>query len=173
MRSRKVIPYIFLGVLILILIFVGGVQYGKVVEKQNKAISFVLSITPTQKPMPVSEKMVSLSPYVNKSCGIQFLYPSNVEKTKESTSSALFMQKNKQILSLTCDPKDTQTINDFKNATDSMKLKNQTVRSKLITKSGQQMYMLVISNNLNGRTIYVTIDKDFYPVFESTYQLTP
>lgn len=66
----KTKSFVFLLVMILILIFILGVRYGQKVEKNNKVVDYLLSITPipssTPKslspPLPSIEKNTSASP---------------------------------------------------------------------------------------------------------------
>ncbi|MEK7097092.1 MAG: hypothetical protein AAB705_04020 [Patescibacteria group bacterium] len=59
----KLKPYLFLFFLIVILIFILGVRYGQRVEKNNKVVDYILSITPypTYTPYPLT-KDASASP---------------------------------------------------------------------------------------------------------------
>lgn len=66
----KTKPYLFLFFLIVILVFILGVRYGQRVEKNNKIVDYLLSITPypTYTPYPpkdeggVPTKNASISP---------------------------------------------------------------------------------------------------------------
>lgn len=61
----KIKPYLFLFFLIVILVFILGVRYGQRVEKNNKVVDYVLSITPypTYTPSPTEiKKNASTSP---------------------------------------------------------------------------------------------------------------
>jgi len=61
----KTKSYVFLYVMILILIFILGVRYGQRVEKNNKVIDYLLSITPSLLPTPTPpeiKKEASTSP---------------------------------------------------------------------------------------------------------------
>ncbi|MFA6532457.1 MAG: hypothetical protein WCT22_00490 [Patescibacteria group bacterium] len=66
----KKTSYIFIFLLILILIFILGVRYGQKVEKNNKVVDYILSITPypTYTPYPTAEltKTASVSPTIKK-----------------------------------------------------------------------------------------------------------
>jgi len=77
-------PLIFLFILILILSFILGVRYGQRIEKTNKAIDFVLSITPTK--VPPTPTSISYKEYKSKKWGLNFTFPSNLE-VKESTTT--------------------------------------------------------------------------------------
>jgi len=73
--------------LLLILFFILGVRYGQKVEKANKVIDYLLSITPTKKPTPpLSPTPLIFKEYKSKRFGLKFKYPANLE-IKESTSS--------------------------------------------------------------------------------------
>ncbi len=51
----KIKSYVFLIVLVVILFFILGVRYGQKIEKNNKVVDYVLSITPypTYTPYPI------------------------------------------------------------------------------------------------------------------------
>lgn len=76
-------PYILLLVLFIILVFIVGVRYGQRIEKTNKAISYVLKISPTTVPTEVPAKTKN---YKNQACEIDLVYPGNL-KLKEATPS--------------------------------------------------------------------------------------
>ena len=64
----KKTSYIFLFFLFVVLIFILGVRYGQKVEKNNKAVDYILSITPypTYTPYPTAEptKTATISPTI-------------------------------------------------------------------------------------------------------------
>jgi len=78
---------ILIVILLLILFFILGVRYGQRVERINKAIDFILSITPTSKPtnIPTPTPLV-FEDYKSKRWGLRFKYPKNFE-IKEATNS--------------------------------------------------------------------------------------
>lgn len=62
----KKTSYFFLFFLFVVLIFILGVRYGQKVEKNNKVVDYILSITPypTYTPYPTAEltKIATISP---------------------------------------------------------------------------------------------------------------
>jgi hypothetical protein len=78
---------VLIVILLLILFFTLGVRYGQKVEKANKVIDFILSITPTPKPTntPTPTPLI-FENYKSKRWGLRFKYPKNFE-IKESTNS--------------------------------------------------------------------------------------
>ena len=78
---------VLIVILLLILFFILGVRYGHKVEKTNKVIDFILSITPTPKPTntPTPTPLI-FEDYKSKRWGLRFKYPKNFE-IKESTTS--------------------------------------------------------------------------------------
>ena len=60
----KKTSYFFLFFLLVVLIFILGVRYGQKVEKNNKIVDYILSITPypTYTPYPLPSKVASASP---------------------------------------------------------------------------------------------------------------
>jgi len=85
-------PLIFLFVLIIVLSFILGVRYGQSVEKTNKIVDFVLSITPTK--IPFSPTPVPYIEYKSKKWGLKFIYPANLEIKEDPTSSSIFLKMN-------------------------------------------------------------------------------
>ena len=77
-------PYFFLFVLVVVLAFILGIRYGQTVEKNNKVIDYLLSITPTK--IPLTPTPVSYKEYKSKKWGLKFTYPANLE-IKESTNT--------------------------------------------------------------------------------------
>lgn len=64
LKSMKIKSYIFIVALLIILFFILGVRYGQKVEKNNKIVDYVLSITPypTYTPYPSPVKTATASP---------------------------------------------------------------------------------------------------------------
>lgn len=125
MKKRKRMPYIFVGLLIAIIIFIGGIRYGQNIEKTNKNISYLLSVTPTKAVTPSQIPTISYSLYTHKGCSISFLKPSYIKKIKETSASAVLESNNQERLEFNCsiDKKAFSNI-DQKNATNSVKLNN-------------------------------------------------
>ena len=69
----KKTSYFFIFFLIFVLIFILGVRYGQKVEKNNKIVDYVLSITPT--PIPPTPTPVKYLDYKSKKWGLKFTYP--------------------------------------------------------------------------------------------------
>lgn len=104
--SKKSLPYFFLAFLVAILLFILGVRYGQRVEQVNKTVSYLISIPPTNTPAPTFPPL-SFSDYSHEGCKISFLIPNELEKTKESSTSALFTtRKNKLGIALSCEKKE-------------------------------------------------------------------
>lgn len=134
--SRKIIPYLFITFLLIVLVFILGVRYGQRVEKTNKTITYLISLTPS--PQPTAGPLVSpeFIKQVNKECGVQFLY-----------------QKG-SFFKIACEkitPAPTATLK----------------------KDGQREVMsFTIYNTIKGKNVGVSIEKNLYPLFESTVQFT-
>lgn len=104
--SKKVLPYFFLAFLFAILLFIIGVRYGQRVEKVNKTISYLVSIPPSPTIAPTTIPL-AFTEYVHKGCSILFLLPNDLEKTSESSSSALFSMRLKKLgIAFSCEKKD-------------------------------------------------------------------
>ena len=73
----KTKSYVFLFVIILILVFILGVRYGQKVEKNNKIVDYLLSITPIPSSAPKS-----LSPP-----------PTSIEKNTSASPTLFYLKK--------------------------------------------------------------------------------
>ncbi len=90
----KLKSYLVLFILTLLLFFVLGVRYGQKVEKTNKAINYILSITPTKTPPPTPtpyEYIIQKS----KKYGIKYDVPSFLDIFEDPTSSAVYFKVKK------------------------------------------------------------------------------
>lgn len=89
----KIKPYLFLFFLVVVLIFILGVRYGQKIEKNNKMVNYILSITPTPKPpMPTP---VKYKDYKSKKWGIKFTYPAGLEIKEDATAPAILFELKK------------------------------------------------------------------------------
>ena len=84
--------YLLLIFLIIVLAFILGFRSGQKVEKTNKVVNSILSITPTK--VPPTPTPVSYKEYKSKKWGLKFTYPSNLEvKESSKTAEILFQLK--------------------------------------------------------------------------------
>lgn len=89
----KIKSYLFLFFLICILIFILGVRYGQNVEKNNKVINYLLSITPTS--LPPTPIPVKYKDYKSKKWGLKFTYPAGLEIKEDATAPAILFEIKK------------------------------------------------------------------------------
>ncbi len=89
----KKTSYFFIFFLIFVLIFILGVRYGQKVEKNNKIVDYVLSITPT--PIPPTPTPVKYLDYKSKKWGLKFTYPSNLEIKESSDAPSILFEIKK------------------------------------------------------------------------------
>src|SRR5690554_726309 len=81
-------PIILLCILVLALVFIMGVQYGKRVDTTEEAIQLVLTIIPTPTTtVPEGKKTHAFSTFESKSCGFSFIYPTDLTPRAESRLS--------------------------------------------------------------------------------------
>lgn len=85
----KTKSYLLLFFLALILVFILGVRYGQKVEKTNKVINYVLSITPTT---PISPTPLKYATSESKIWKIKFTYPSYLKIKEDPTKGAIFFE---------------------------------------------------------------------------------
>lgn len=90
----KLKSYLLLFVLIVILFFILGVRYGQKVEKTNKTINYILSITPRISPTsPPTPTPIKYATYESKLKKInKIIYPSGLKIKEDATTSAIFFE---------------------------------------------------------------------------------
>lgn len=161
---RKKGPIILLSLLLLILIFVVGVRYGQKVEQTNKVIKAIISIPPS--PTPTKPKPVVYKTYQSKPCNLEFLYPDSLV-LKESSTEAVFAENKTVAIEIGCEktPKFFEVYNDTKVASAEVTFKNQKVLAKIPSKD---MYLFRVNSTIDGRNIFVLVNKTLYPLFEKT-----
>ena len=88
---------VLIVILLLILFFILGVRYGQKVEKANKVVDFLLSITPPPKPTntPTPTPLI-FEEYKSKRWGLRFKYPKNFE-IKEATNASEILIAPKEV----------------------------------------------------------------------------
>ncbi len=145
MNFDKKGPYILILLLVVILIFILGVQYGKRVKVADTAIAFLLSITPSPSPKPSRMPVVQYDSYSHKECNVTFLYPSYLKLDNESSQEAKFVSSDKkQFIKIKCAAKleNTKestnsariTMNGYPGSSfdDKLKVNNETIAVKVI-----------------------------------------
>ena len=89
----KTKSYVFLFIMIFILIFIIGVRYGQSIEKNNKVVNLLLSITPT--PIPPTPTPVTYKDYKSKKWGVKLSYPAGLEVKEDATAPAILLRYEK------------------------------------------------------------------------------
>ncbi len=159
---KKKGPYILIGGLFLIVTFIAGLQYGKQVEKANKIITAVLSISPTSPQKPLE---ISYIRFEHAQCGVSFVYPSLISVIKQSSSSALLENKQaEEKIELNCDPVVTN-VNNINMATESAKIAGKEVTINILDK---KMIDFTLTNSKTGKRIHFVASYNLLPLFEET-----
>ncbi len=147
-------PFILVTLLLIALVFVGGVRYGQQVEKVNKVIDYVVSLTPPSRPPTAVPTQLSVryKTYTNKTCPVTFLYPEYLKLKKEASQSAQFNQDDTPQLAFSCERTKPQ-FKDFEDLVDASET------AKL--------------NPTTGRRIYFKLNPDLIPLIDSSikYQI--
>ncbi len=117
-RIVRIIPFVFIGTLLIVTIFFGGIFYGRNVERANIIIEQVISLTPaptealepTQAPPP--EPLTYATQEIAE-CNIAMTLPSSIEITEESRS-ALLTQDGFTVGVVSCDEEQTAFQQDLR-----------------------------------------------------------
>ena len=170
MNKNKLGPYIFIAVLLLVLFFILGVRYGQKVEKTNKTIDYLISLTPAKNPTPAP---IGFKPYSNKICGLSFLYPNTISLDKNATDTAEFFQDNKLKIKIDCTKKNiSPPVAETKIATEEVVLKNKKMIVQVSHDNQEFLYQFSLKNSINLKNIDVIIDKNLYPLFEKSLEFS-
>ena len=161
-------------ILIIVLVFVIGVRYGQNVEKSNKIIDFVTSITPTKPPAPSPTQVaLEFKDYAHSDCGVQFTIPSVFNKDKETTTSAKFSQNALPEIEFTCEKDETiqKILNDKKIASQEFKLNTLNIKAKTIKEDKQTYLYFQLTNYIKNKTIFFKISDLFLPLFQKSFEM--
>ncbi len=162
--SKKNLPFIFLGTLVAILLFIFGVRYGQQVEKVNKAVSAFANISPSPTPIPTVIPL-AFSDYSHVGCNISFLLSNDLEKTSESSASALFSTRDKKLgVALSCEKK-----NFVKGKDETSVTINKTLRTYEMHTNDTASYRFYHPNT--GMVVTVTIAKQYLPLIQKSLLL--
>lgn len=161
MTHRKTTPYIFLGFLLLVLLFIVGVRYGQNVEKTNKLTSYLVSIAPSATPAP-SIIPLAFKPYKHAPCGVQFLLPTSFTTVKEGSEGAMLQDAGTIKVSFECQkstapqPTSSQTI---------------SFQKKMIpVKEVNSLYVFTLRNPYNNLPVVFSVEKALFPLLEKSLE---
>lgn len=101
MFTGKKGPVLLISLLVTILVFIVGMNYGKKVEEADKTIRYVLSLTPSAKPTVINTQ-ISYEEFINELCGFTFLYPNNLTIQKQASTEAL-LKSDTESIEVSCD----------------------------------------------------------------------
>ncbi len=190
MIRKRHVPYIFLLILILFLIFIAGVKYGGKVEETNKTIRYILSMTPTQK--PIKPTIMTLSPtdvqlgfiaFNARLCGVKLLVPDNL-KLKPSDSVILgtydfINNSNRTVIRIWCLPEESQVpffpapnelLDTTPEATSSVIIAKQTVVTNRLKDYPDRVSFVIKQPQV--KNVGVLIDKSLLPLLQSSLEIT-
>ena len=157
-------PFILISLLVIAMIFILGMQYGKQVEKTDKVIEYILSITPSQTPMPTDADPIIYKTYLQKDCAVSFVYPSNLLITKEASEESILQSKNKkEVIKLICSENapDSPTISSRE-----AKLDREPAVAYEDNKEHRIEYRV---RSPKGSIIVITVSDQLAPLFENSF----
>jgi len=156
-------PYFLIGSLVLVIFFIAGLQYGKQVEKANKTITALLSVSPTQ---PDRSMKISYDRFEHKECGVSFVYPSLVSLVKQSSTSAQLESKQAQgSINMSCAltfPTEKISSNQ---ATGSAKIAGTDVTTNITDK---KIVGFTLTHPKTRIKIHFVVNKELLPLLEET-----
>jgi len=165
-------PYIFLGILLTVFVFILGLRYGQKVEKTNKAINYLISLPPT-KSVPTNIPL-EFKTYENKDCHIRFLYPSELIIKNVGSNSAELVEDKMTTIKLSCQMKNdlTSLLENKKLATQEIKLGERKILARISKQTNNSLLIFTVQNPKTGQRIYLGVDTRLYPLFDKSLEFT-
>lgn len=165
-------PFIFLFILLIIFFFIIGVRYGQRVEKANKIIDYALSLppSPTLQPTQVPLEFKTLT---IKQCSLQFVYPNFLNPEKETSTSAVLIKEKQKQIEVYCSKNDAivEILDDKDISAEELTFQGKKIQVKSIQKN--EVYVFRFIHPESRKTIYVSIHKSLFPLFEKSLEFNP
>ena len=157
-------PLIFLGVLIIALFFILGVQYGKRVQTADEALKLLLTIAPSPSISPSEHSQrISIQEFDSNSCGFSFLYPSTIQPKKLSSTSGEFIDKEHQsVISFDCQNKQASTAEATKASTLDSKMGIEYTQNNATT--------VQVEHPLKDYPISITFTSEYSELIKRTFE---
>lgn len=157
-------PFIFLGILIITLFFILGIQFGKRVQTADEALKLLLTIAPSPSINPSrTSPSISFLKLDSKTCGFSFLYPSNLSTKKTSSLSGQLIDEGKQtVISFNCN----NIIESLPEATSSVTLNEM----KGIEYVNNGSIIIHVDNPVKDNTITLSFPSDYKELIIRTFQ---
>lgn len=167
-------PIIFILLLVSMLVFILGVQYGKKVNIADEALSIFLSITPSLTPSVSLQPDATYDVYRNETCGISFLYPSSLQLRDASSEASLFSSNQSKILTIKCLDQLAPSQKPHENiATSSVELQKFSIVGEELEQKEGTYIKFSQKHPYNGRIITAVIRKSLLPLIEKTFEFIP
>lgn len=97
-------PFIFIGVLIITLFFILGIQFGKRVKTADEALQLLLTIAPSPSISPMDTLAENtFKEFTSSTCGFSFLYPADLLIKKTGSNSGELLKNNNTAISFLCE----------------------------------------------------------------------
>lgn len=166
--KRNWAPYIFLLFLVLILVFVGGLRYGQSVEKTNKVVDYLLSITPSPTHKPEPTPAITFETFAHAGCGLTLMIPKSTTIVENASGSATLGTTPDTIL-FDCQKKPSaiSQIETGKASSSALLYKGQTV-SNLHFTTGMNVFTL--KNPFTAKNIVFAVSDTYLSLVINTLQ---
>lgn len=160
----KKAPYVLLFVLVVILIFIVGVRYGQRVEKANKTIDYIVSLTPKAPPLTPTPQVITYDTYAHQGCRVSFLYPSTLEVERQTATAALLTVSGSPAITVQCltAPSPTST----KKQTVPLIFQGKSIVAEKRKVGDVTLVAFNLTHPATGRTLEFAVEESLYPLLE-------
>ncbi len=163
----KKAPYILLLALFVILIFIVGVRYGQRVERANKSIDYVLSLTPTLSPTTPTPQVVTYDTYSHQGCRVSFLYSSVLQLERQTATAALFTMSGSPALTLQCLASPPVT-SAKKGETVPITFQGKSIAAEKRKVGASNLLVFTLTHPTTGRSLEFAVAPSQYPLLEKS-----
>jgi hypothetical protein len=175
---KRKLPLLFIVVLLILGAFMAGNRYGQEVEKANKILGVLLSITPSPSIVPteIGAQDVSYQEVTLKECGISFLVPEIYTGDLASDEAVLKTSDRTTGIEVSCNPRSSiaSIMTDEQDATTEVQLNEKEVTASVgafLSAEDTKFYAFVIESESQNNSVRVIINERLLPLFIRTLKI--
>lgn len=172
------VPILFIFALTTTAVLLGGIYYGRYIERRNDYIDHILSLTPSVTPSLTDANQDDVLPayttFVQESCGISFLIPESGTITESSTSAEVTVA-DQVVAKINCSEEDSILNELTAMASPSIDLSLPNIneediatQSGLLSDDGKHIYITYTMNDSVGRRIEVITVSNLWPIVKES-----
>lgn len=169
---KRKLPLLFIIVLLVVGAFMAGNRYGQEVEKANKILDVLLSITPSPSiaPTEIVTEDVSYQEIVLEECGVSFLVPEMYTGDLSSDEAVLKTSDSTTSAEVSCNPRSSlaTVMTDEQGATAEVELNDEAITASVgafLATENTTFYAFTLDSGSQNNSVRVIISEGLLPLF--------